>query len=46
MKRLPVIVNDALSIIRGVILYVLIGIAIGAAIHGYVPEDFFAEFMQ
>lgn len=45
-KRLPGIVKDALSIVRGVILYVLLGIAIGAAIHGYVPEDFFADFMQ
>ncbi len=46
MKRLPAIVKEALGIVRGVILYVLIGIAIGAAIHGYVPEDFFADFMQ
>ena len=46
MNRFPDIVKDALGIVRGVILYVLIGIAIGAAIHGYVPEDFFADFMQ
>ncbi len=46
LKRLPVITKDALGIVHGVILYVLIGIAIGAAIHGYVPEDFFADFMQ
>lgn len=46
MKRLPAITKDALGIVRGVILYVLLGIAIGAAIHGYVPEDFFADFMQ
>ncbi len=46
MTRLPAIVKEALGIVRGVILYVLIGIAIGAAIHGYVPEDFFADFMQ
>lgn len=46
MKRLPAITKDAFGIVRGVILYVLLGIAIGAAIHGYVPEDFFADFMQ
>ena len=46
MKRLPSITKDALGIVRGVILYILLGIAIGAAIHGYVPEDFFADFMQ
>ncbi len=46
MKRLPAIVKESLGIVRGVILYVLLGIAIGAGIHGYVPEDFFADFMQ
>lgn len=46
LKRLPVIARDALGIVRGVILYVILGIAIGATIHGYVPEDFFASFMQ
>lgn len=46
IQRMPQIVKEALGIVRGVILYVLLGIAIGAAIHGYVPEDFFADFMQ
>ncbi len=46
LKRLPTIVTDALGIVRGVILYVLLGLAIGAGMHGYVPEDFFASFMQ
>lgn len=46
VTRLPGIVRDSLGIVRGVLLYVIIGIAIGAAIHGYVPEGFFAEFMQ
>lgn len=43
IKRLPTIIYDAWEIVRGVIVYVLIGIAIGAAMHGYVPENFFAE---
>lgn len=43
IQRLPVIINEAWGIVRGVLLYVLIGIAIGAAMHGYVPENFFAE---
>lgn len=46
LKRLPGITRDALGIVKGVILYVILGIAIGAAIHGYVPECFFADFMQ
>lgn len=44
-KRLPVIIHDALGIVRGVFLYILIGIAIGAAIHGFVPDEFFARWM-
>ena len=33
------------EIVGKVWIYVVIGIAIGAAIHGYVPEDFLAEIM-
>lgn len=43
--RLPEILRDAWRIVRGVWLYVLLGIGIGAAMHGYVPEGFFARFM-
>ncbi|MFI3288581.1 MAG: permease [Rikenellaceae bacterium] len=43
IKRLPQILHDAWSIVKGVVLYVIIGIAIGATMHGYVPEDFFTE---
>lgn len=46
MKRLPVILKDAWGIVRGVLLYVLIGIGIGAVIHGYVPEGFFEEHLS
>ena len=45
-RRLPVILRDAWSIVRSVIIYVLIGIGIGAALHGYVPEGFFEEYMS
>ena len=45
LKRLPAILRDAWRIVRGVLIYVLIGIAIGAAIHGYVPQDSFAEHL-
>lgn len=44
-QRLPVILRDAWGILRGVVVYVLIGIAIGAVMHGYVPEGFFEEYM-
>lgn len=44
-KRLPSIISGAYHIVRGVIIYIIIGIAIGSVLHGYVPEGFFSEFM-
>lgn len=46
VDRLPGIVREGWGIVRKVLLYVIIGIAIGAAMHGYVPEDFFTEFLS
>lgn len=46
MRRLPGIVRDSFNIVKGVLLYVVIGIAIGGAIHGYVPEGFFQHYMS
>lgn len=45
-ERLAVVQREALGILRGVLPYVLIGIAIGAAAHGYVPDGFFTELMS
>ena len=44
--RLPQIAKEALGIVRGVLLYVIIGIGIGAAIHGYVPSGFFEAYLS
>ena len=46
MKRLPTIIKDAWGIVRGVLIYVIIGIGIGAAMHGFVPEGFFQEYLS
>ena len=46
VRRLPVIVRDAWGIVRGVLVYVLIGIGAGAAMHGYVPDGFFEQYMS
>jgi len=46
LDRLPAIIKDGWDIVRKVLLYVIIGIAIGAAMHGYVPENFFTEFLS
>lgn len=45
LKRLPTIIHDSWGIVKGVLIYVLIGIAIGAAMHGFVPEGFFEHYM-
>ncbi|MEX0813069.1 MAG: permease [Chitinophagales bacterium] len=45
LQRIPEITRGAWDIVRGVLLYVIIGIGIGAAMHGYVPENFFGEYL-
>lgn len=45
VKRLPSIVREAWGIVRGVLLYIIVGIGIGAFMHGYVPEGFFEQLM-
>ncbi len=44
-ERLPVILAEVAKILKGIIPYLLIGIAIGGLMHGYVPEGFFAKYM-
>lgn len=45
-KRLPAIIAEAWRIVRGVLIYVFIGIGIGAAMHGFVPEGFFESYLS
>ncbi len=45
-QRLPVITNEALKIIKGILPYLLAGIAVGGLMHGYVPEGFFERYMS
>ena len=45
VKRIPFIINDAWGIIKSVAIYVVIGIAIGAGMHGYIPEGFFEQYI-
>ena len=46
IQRLPAIVGDSWQIVRSVLVYVLIGIGIGAFMHGFIPEGFFAQYMS
>ena len=42
-KRISLAWEETTDILKRVWLYVLIGVAVGAAIHGYVPQEWFIE---
>ncbi|MGF1533203.1 MAG: permease [Bernardetiaceae bacterium] len=44
-ERLPAIRQEAFDIVRGVFVYVIIGIGIGAAMHGFIPTGFFEDYI-
>ncbi|MFZ1676684.1 MAG: permease [Saprospiraceae bacterium] len=44
-QRLPSIVKDAFTIVKSVSLYIVIGIAIGGAMHGFLPTGFFEHYI-
>lgn len=46
MQRLPIIWAEVLNILKGIIPYVLVGIAIGGLMHGFIPEGFFEQYMS
>lgn len=46
LKCLPTITKESWGIVRGVLFYIIIGIGIGAAMHGYVPEGFFEQYLS
>lgn len=45
LDRMPSIVRGSWDIVRGVLVYVLVGIGIGAAMHGFVPDGFFERYL-
>ncbi len=46
VQRIPEIFREAWGIIKGVFWYIIIGIAIGAAMHGFVPTGFFEAYIS
>ena len=44
--KLPSIWKETKTILKGILPYVLVGIAIGGLMHGYVPEGFFEQYMR
>lgn len=45
-KVLKIISKEALDITKKIILYVLVGVGLGAFIHGFVPQGFFEKYLQ
>lgn len=38
--------SEARGIIKGIAIYILVGVGAGAALHGYVPENFFQTYLH
>ncbi|MGO4905781.1 permease [Flavobacterium sp. W20_MBD1_R3] len=45
-QRLPEILTEALSIIKSVFWYIIIGIGLGALMHGFIPTGFFETYIS
>jgi uncharacterized protein len=46
LHRLPVIGREAFAIVKSVALYILVGVAIGSVMHGYIPTGFFEDYIS
>ncbi|WP_298365426.1 permease [uncultured Lutibacter sp.] len=44
--KIPSIWNETKNILKGILPYVLVGIAIGGLMHGYIPKGFFEQYMS
>lgn len=44
--KLPSIWVETKTILKGILPYVLIGIAIGGLMHGYIPDGFFEQYLS
>lgn len=45
-KQLPHVSREAMDIVTGIAPYVVVGLAVGAAIHGYVPTGFLETYLS
>lgn len=45
-QRSRIILMEALGIIKGVAVYIVIGVGIGGLMHGYIPTGFFEQYMS
>jgi uncharacterized membrane protein YraQ (UPF0718 family) len=44
--RMPGIFKEAFAIVKGIALYIVIGIAVGGAMHGFLPTGFFEQHID
>lgn len=45
-QRFPEILKEACTIVKGVSPYIIIGIAIGGVMHGFIPTGFFENYIN
>lgn len=45
-NKLPFIWRETKNILKGILPYVIVGIAIGGIMHGYIPEGFFEQYLS
>ncbi len=46
IQRIPGIIKESVGIVKGVSLYIVIGIAIGGLMHGFIPTGFFEAYIS
>lgn len=46
IQRMPSILKEAFRIVKSVSIYIIIGIAIGGAMHGFLPTGFFEHYIN
>ena len=44
--KLPFIWKETTTILKGILPYILVGLAIGGLMHGYIPEGFFEQYLS
>lgn len=45
-QRIADIFREAMDIVKGVAVYIVIGVAIGGLMHGYIPTGFFEQYIS
>lgn len=46
LKIFQQISQEAFKIVRKIYIYIIVGVGLGAVIHGYVPEGFFEKYLE